>query len=76
MLHRGECDGQILDGEAGGVEQGDVVGVLAARGVAGEHRSQLCHVPARDQASVNRGSGIAAVARLLPIVHEQPHARC
>ena len=66
---------QVLDREAGRVEQRDLVGAGAPVRRAGEDGAELGHVVARDEAGLDRAGQLAAVAGLRPLVAEEPAAR-
>jgi hypothetical protein len=73
-LHRGERDGEILNSQAGRVENRDVVLRLTAGCRTGEHLAELGHVLARDLASLDRVRKVAVVTGLFPVVGVKPDA--
>jgi hypothetical protein len=73
-----ERDGEILDREAGRVEDRDLVLVAAALVFPGEDAAELGDVLAAEAAFVDRAADVAVVARLLPGGSPacRPRARC
>src|SRR6185295_15197542 len=68
------ADRQVLDGESGGVEERDLVGRAAAQGLAHQDVAQLSHPIPLDQPGIHSIGQLAARARLLPLVAEEPAA--
>src|SRR3954463_6113269 len=69
-LDRGERNRQVLDGETGRVEDGDLVRAAAPLRSAGEHVSELRRVGAHDPAGFDGMREVAVVRRLFPVVAE------
>src|SRR5919109_196141 len=74
-LERGERDRQVLDREAGGVEDRDVVVALATRGLPGQNVSQLRYIFPREDTLLDRRFEVARLACLLPLVAEDVDTR-
>jgi hypothetical protein len=66
---QGYCE--ILHGEAGGVEDGDVLFASPTLFLADEHTAKLDNVPAGKPAVGRRARQVAVVARLLRVVVRQ-----
>src|SRR5438876_11792153 len=69
-FHRGEGDGEVLDGEAGRIEGRDLLVGLAAGHVAGQDCTELNYVREKRMIRSRGGSQLAVMARLLPVVAE------
>ena len=67
----GGRDGEVLDGQAGRVEERHRAGVRAPRRVAGKHGAEIGDHVAGDDALLDRRRQLAAVAGLRPFVAEQ-----
>ncbi len=65
MLHCGECDRQVLDGESGGIEDGRLVVAAPPVGVAGENRAELGDAVVGEPTGLDGVDEVAVVARLL-----------
>ena len=74
LSERRAGDREVLDREARGVEQRDLVVAPPALCVAGQHGAELRHVVAPDDPGLDAGGQLAAVARLLPVVAEETSA--
>src|SRR4029079_13439244 len=75
LLHCGQRDGKVLDGEAGAVEDRDVVRRLTAGGRVREDVSELGHLLARDLARLYGVHELAVVAGLVPLVVTKANQR-
>src|SRR5262245_30509199 len=71
-LDRRERDREILDREPGRVEGRDLVGSRAPLRVTGEDRAELGHTVPLELPGLDRVHELAVVARLLPVVREDP----
>src|SRR5262245_65558568 len=74
-LDRGECDREVLDREPGRVERRDLDVRLPSVRVSGQHSAELRHSAALELACLDRVHMLAVVARLLPVVREDPCAQ-
>ncbi len=71
LFHRGECDRQVLNREAGRVEDRRLVVAAPSLGIAGEDIAELCDVFTRELPGLERVNELSVVARLLSVTHEQ-----
>ena len=71
----GDRDREVLDREAGGVEQRHRIVVRPAGGGAREHRAEVGDVLAGDRAGLDGAGELPAVGGLRPLVAEERAAR-
>src|SRR5206468_2020403 len=74
-LHRCERDGEVLDREAGRVEDGDVARRLAAGRLSHENCAELVRLVLSDRTGLDGVSELAVVACLFPVVTEDASTR-
>src|SRR5712692_11875295 len=72
-LERNERDREILEREARRVERRRLVVGAPSRRVAGEYVADLRDIRTREQARLDSGGALAAVAGLFPVVTEHAH---
>src|SRR2546430_17681523 len=75
MFQCRERDGKVLDGESRRVENRDLAARATTLGGARQDIPQLNHVVTTQHAGLDRVDEFAVVARLLPVVAEEPYAR-
>src|SRR5262245_16491327 len=71
LPQRRDRDREVLDGEAGGVEDGDVGVGVAPSLVAGDNAAERRDRLAAQQPALDRVRGVAAVGSLLPLVDDE-----
>ena len=70
LLVAGDRHGKVLDGEAGRVEEGDLVVSRATLRLAEEDPAELGDVLSLERARLDRPRDVTVVARLLPLVDD------